>query len=295
MKIIDSHTHAWGPPTKQHPWVNDELVENYTGEFSCDVVYRYEDLIIDMDNHDIDEAIVVGYPVTDWTDNWYLKMAVRNSDRLHGIAMVDVFSDEASSRLASLMKIDDMIGFRLGAVCPYDEMWRKFDYTQSWLQDVVEKTRFWQTAVAHDATVQILLHTSQIDQLIDLVTAYPELTYIVDHWAHLNKTGSVEADLEPFEPIIDYDSILLKISEVAYISEQEYPYNDLFPYLEWLYSNLGRERIIWGSDYPNVTHVEYGEMNYTDAVGWINRIPFLSKTDKRYLMGRSASKRLNLN
>lgn len=68
--VLDSHTHAWGPPTSEHPWTNGPLVEEFVDGFSVDAVYRGEKLFADMDNIEVDEAVVVGYSICDWTDNW---------------------------------------------------------------------------------------------------------------------------------------------------------------------------------------------------------------------------------
>lgn len=40
---------------------------------------------------------------------------------------------EAAVELQELMSHDGMLRFRLGAVCPYDEMWERFDYDVTWI------------------------------------------------------------------------------------------------------------------------------------------------------------------
>lgn len=45
-------------------------MEEFTSNFSTDVIYTDERLLADMDDAGINEAVVVvGYPITDWTDN----------------------------------------------------------------------------------------------------------------------------------------------------------------------------------------------------------------------------------
>src|SRR6056297_432961 len=96
--VYDTHTHAWGPPTPAHPWTNGPLVEDFASHFSTDIVYTAEKLLADMD-----EAVVVGYPITDWTDNWYTVKAAEENDRLTGIAMVDQFAPDADETLRDVM------------------------------------------------------------------------------------------------------------------------------------------------------------------------------------------------
>jgi hypothetical protein len=137
-----------------------------------------------MDDAGINEAVVVGYPITDWTDNWYTEKAARENDRLYGVGMLNQFADGAEDALREMMAVDGMLGFRLGAVCPYDEMWERFDYGQTWLRDAIAETDFWEAVRETDALVQIMAHTSQMDQALELVETYPDLAYAFDHYAH---------------------------------------------------------------------------------------------------------------
>lgn len=38
--------------------------------FDVHAVYTADRLLADLDRNGIDEAVVVGYPICDWTDNW---------------------------------------------------------------------------------------------------------------------------------------------------------------------------------------------------------------------------------
>ena len=286
--VFDTHTHAWGPPTPDHPWTNGPLVEDFTSHFSTDVVYTADKLLADMDEAGVDEAVVVGYPITDWTDNWYTVKAAEENDRLTGIAMIDQFADGAADELRRLMAHDGMLGFRLGAVCPYDEMWERFDYDETWLRDAIEEEAFWEAAIETDAIVQILAHTSQLDQALELVEAYPELRYTFDHFAHADASDDPAESFAGFEPLAEYDNVTVKISEIAHTSNEEFPYEDGFDHLMWLLDTFGRERVLWGSDFPNVSHPEFGGMSYSETREWLEEVPFLSDADRRWLVADAA-------
>jgi predicted TIM-barrel fold metal-dependent hydrolase len=241
-----------------------------------------------MEEAGVDEAVVVGYPITDWTDNWYTIKAAEAHDRLTGIAMIDQFADGAADTLREVMAHDGMLGFRLGAVCPYDEMWERFDYDETWLRDAIAETEFWEAAVETDAVVQILAHTSQLDQALELVEAYPELRYTFDHLAHADASDEPADSFSGFEPLAEYDNVTVKISEVAHTSNEEYPYEDAFDHLRWLLDTFSRERILWGSDFPNVSHPEFGGMTYEETHTWLEAVPFLSDADRRWLLNDAA-------
>lgn len=286
--VYDTHTHAWGPPTPEHPWTNGPLVEDFASHFSTDIVYTADELISDMDDAGVDDAVVVGYPITDWTDNWYTIKAAEGNDRLRAIVMIDQFADDATETLRNAMSHDGVLGFRLGAVCPYDEMWERFDYDRTWLRDAIGKAEFWEAAVETDAIVQILAHTSQLDQVLELVETYPELRYTLDHFAHADAADDPGESLETLEPLSEYDNVSVKISEIAYTSNDDYPYEDAHEHLRWLLDAFGRERVLWGSDFPNVSHPEFGGMTYTETLSWLDSVPFLSDTDRRWLTDEAA-------
>jgi predicted TIM-barrel fold metal-dependent hydrolase len=285
--VLDSHTHAWGPPSKEHPWTNGTLLEEFTSEFSTEIIYTDDRLLADMDQAGIDEAVLVGYPITNWTDNWYTVTAAEANERLYGIAMVDQFADDAADQLHELMRYDHMVGFRLGAVCPYDEMWERFDYEVTWLREAIEEDAFWTGVRETDALIQLLAHTSQVDIALELVEAYPDLAYAFDHFAHADAADDPAESYAGFEPLADYDRVAVKISEVAHTSNEDYPYEDTYDHLRWLLDTFGRERVIWGSDFPNVSHPEFGGMKYGETLSWLDEVPFLSKKDREWLTGRA--------
>jgi len=286
--VLDTHTHAWGPPTPEHPWTNGPLVEEFTSHFSTDVIYTADKLLADMDDAGVDDAVVVGYPITDWTDNWYTIEAAVENDRLTAIAMIDQFADDAAARLREVMSHDGVLGFRLGAICPYDEMWERFDYKQTWLRDAIDEDDFWAAAVDTGAVVQIMAHTSQLDQVLELVEAYPELRYTFDHFAHADAADDPSESFAGFEPLAEYDNVTVKLSEIAHTSNEASPHADAHDHVRWLLDTFGRERVLWGSDFPNVSHPEFGGMSYEETRSWLDEVPFLSDADRRWLVDDAA-------
>ena len=280
--IIDSHVHAWGYPSPEHPWVTGDIVELVEG-FAVDAAYTTEKLLADMDAAGVDEAVVVGYPIGEWTDNWYTVEAAKH-DRLSGVVMVDQFAPNAADRLRSLLANEGIIGFRLGAICPYDRMWETFDPSTEWLREAIDETEFWDAAREVDAMVQILAHVSQLDQVVELVDTYPELTYLVDHFSHADpSTAPNESGFTTYADLAAFENVYPKVSEVQHRSVEPYPYEDMHDHVRWLVEEFGRERVVWGADYPNVSDVA----TYEDCVTWLDHVDGLSERDREWLKGRS--------
>jgi predicted TIM-barrel fold metal-dependent hydrolase len=281
--VFDSHTHAWGLPSEDHPWVNGDIVE-LVDTFSTDAAYTADKLLADMDEAGVDEAVVVGYPIVEWTDNWYTVQAAAEYDRLSGVVMVDPFAEGAAAHLRELVSSDGVLGFRLGAICPYDRMWETFDPSVEWLRDAIEETEFWEAAREEDAAVQILAHVDQLDQVLEVVEAYPELTYLLDHFSHADPGEAPgESAFAAYADLAEYDNVYAKVSEVQHRSEAAYPYEDMHDHVRWLLDEFGRDRVVWGADFPNVSDVA----TYEECVTWLERVNGLSTGDLNWLRGRA--------
>lgn len=281
--MLDTHTHAWGPASTEHPWVNGPLLDR-VDSFDVHTVYTADRLLTDMDQNGVEQAVVVGYPICEWVDNWYTRQTAEAHDRLYGIVMLDPFADDAADRLRRCMAIDGVLGFRLGGACPYDRMWETFDPSATWLGDAIEETEFWEAAVETDAIVQILCDHRQLQQAITLVEAHPELTYLFDHFAHAGpETPLEEGTFARFAELAAYDNVAVKVSEIPHHSETTFPYKDMHDHVRWLLDTFGRERVVWGSDYPNVSDVA----SYAQSYEWLRSVDTLSETDRKWILGRS--------
>lgn len=281
---FDTHTHAWGPPSEDHPWVNEAVIEHSLSGGSVDIVYTAEKLLADMDDTGIDEAVLVGYPITEWTDNWYAKHAVEEFDRLKAIVMVDPFAPDASDRLRELMDVDGILGVRLGASFPADGMWTTFDASSTRLRQSLGQEGFWDAVEETDALVQLLIHAVQLDQLREVVEAHPDVRYVIDHFAYLapgeTPDETVQSDLATLS---EFDTVAMKVSSAPEVSNQAHPYDDLHDHVRWFLDLFGRERVMWGSDFPNVS----SDATYREALTWLDHVDGLSARDREWMTERS--------
>lgn len=263
-----------------------ELAETY----STDIVYSVDKLLDDMDAVGIDEAVVSPFPLDNWEDSdWYISEIVDEHDRLYGIGIVDVFADDAAETLRSFMAIDGNLGFRIGTNFPgeRDKQWDNdyLDPEADWLPESLSKQEdFWATAVDTGAHVQ--LHTSilQFDQIEELVEAYPELDYTVDHLGFLSTDlPPADEDFEEWNRLVPYDNIAVKLAGVPLLAQDEYPYESYHDYVQWFVDNLGRERVVWGSDWPNMSQLT----SYEHSLQWLEEVDGLSDTDREWITERS--------
>jgi predicted TIM-barrel fold metal-dependent hydrolase len=282
--MVDTHTHAWGPETDGRPWVNDALVDR-VHELPVGPVYTAEDLLSDMDEAGVDEAVLVGFPICRWEDNGYTIQAVEAHDRLSGIGLVDPFAEDAADQLEALLSTDGVFGVRLGPLFPREDRWNEDPTPEStWLRDAIDERAFWERARSRDATIQLLVHHTQLDQVADLVETYPDLTYVIDHLARADPSLAPDGqELAPLWELAGEHGVFVKVSAVAFLSEEEFPYRDVHAHLRHGLDTVGREGLLWGSDYPYVSDVA----SYEETRSWLVHVETLSETDRRWLCGRT--------
>lgn len=285
---IDTHTHAWGPPSPQHPWVNGDIVES-VDRFSVDTVYDAEHLLADMDRLRIDEAVVVGYPIVEWTDNYHTMRYAREFDRLYGVVMLDHFGDETVERARDTLSTDGVVGVRIAPEQPYDQMWRhsrqRSDAEPTWLRDAIDETDFWQVLREEESLVTVATGAEGLDQVADLVETYPDLTYLFDAYGPLS-ANATDDQFEAFARFADHENVGVKVSHTPYVSNEGFPYEDVHDVLRWLLEKFGPERVAWGSDYPNVTQ-HPDDVTYAEAYNWLYHVERLSDRDLAYLEGKA--------
>jgi predicted TIM-barrel fold metal-dependent hydrolase len=284
--VIDTHTHAWGPPSPEHPWVNESIV-NSVARFDVDTVYDAEALLADMDRQRVDEAVVVGYPIVEWTDNWYTVEAATEYDRLQGVVMLDHFGEDAVERAAETLAAEGVVGMRLSPGQQYEYMWRAAptDERATWLPDAVEEAAFWEVAREEDSVVTISVGAGHLDEVLDLVETYPDLTYVFDAYGPLS-ADAPEEHYEAFAEFATYDNVGVKASHTPYMSNEGYPYEDVHDVLHWVLEEFGRDRVAWGSDFPNVTQ-HPDAVTYAEATNWVHHVDGLSDRDVDYLTGEA--------
>ena len=86
-----------------------------------------------------------------------------------------------------------------------------------------------------------------------------------------------------YADLAEFDGVYPKVSEVQHRSEEGYPYADVHDHVRWLVEEFGRERVVWGADYPNVSD----EATYEECVTWLDRVETLSDADREWIRGRA--------
>jgi L-fuconolactonase len=277
MRVVDTHTHVWGPDTDELPWAAPILPPGWEG------TYTHDDLIADMDAADVDEAVVVSTPLYGHEEgaNEYTFRAIEaHPDRLWGVAILEWFPESPSAlaeRLARLVRRDRILGVRAHAVDPSPGVPDDERDTAEWLLDDRLEPAL-SRAAEMDATVFVFAEPEQLPTVVDLADRYPGLGIVLDHMA---APAPVDPDgpWAAMERLAERESVSVKVSSIPRASREEWPYEDCHEHLRRLLDWFGAERLMVGSDYPWLDDWA----RYEQCLSWLEGVEFLSPRDRRFL------------
>ena len=280
-RIVDTHTHAWGPNTRNYPWRAAVLPPEWEGP------YTHTDLIADMNGAGIDEAVVVTTPLYGRGPraNAYTEAAIEaHPDRLYGVGLLDWFpedSEDAGERLRDVVANDRILGVRMHAALAYEGIPTELDRHGDWFLDDSLEPAF-DVAVAEDTSVFVFPRAQQLADVATLVEAQPGVQFVIDHMAWPDETTAPdERPWTLFETLAEYDNVAVKISSLPRSSDEGWPYRDLWGYVRRLVEWFGPERVMLGSDYPWMD----AWATYEACLSWVEEVDVLSARDRRYLRG----------
>lgn len=283
MRIVDTHTHAWGTDTDELPWIADVLPPGWEG------AYTHHDLIADMDRAGVDESVVVSTPLYGRgrrANEYTMRSIEAHPERLYGVGIMDFFPDDPSAVRSELRRVvghERMLGVRMHAAMRYDEIPTTVDRNADWiLADALEP--FWEEAARLGTCVFVFPKADQLPLLEELADARPEVTFVVDHMAWPDDgTAPEEAPWNTFRTLADHSNVYVKVSSLPRSAETDWPYPDLQAYLRRLIEWFGPERLQLGSDYPWMDDWA----DYPDCLDWLDAVEFLSRRDRAYLRYRT--------
>ena len=134
--------------------------------------------------------------------------------------------------------------------------------------------RICRSAVKHDFPVNILCW-GNLDAGTALIDRHPDTRFIVDHLGILQpRTPPAPpqpwADLPKVLELAKRQNAVIKVSGACTLSQQPYPFPDIWDPLARVFDAWGFDRCLWGTDWTRA----YAVVNYEQAVE-----PFL-KTDR---------------
>ncbi len=281
--IVDAQVHLWPANTPERPWLpgaKPQLPEPFT----------IERIIPLMDEAGVDRVVIVPPASLEGERVDYAQEAVkRYPGRFAIMARVALDKPDRAARLATWRDQPGVLGVRLNFAA--DEAAWLTNGTADWFWPAAEKARL----------PVMFLTSGQTSLFARIAERHPELTLILDHMGvgaglrpRADSSGSasnnVVADaIAQAAALAKYPNVSVKLSSVPLISTEPYPFRDTIPHIQRLFDAYGPERCHWGTDVTN----SFARATYRQRVTqFTEELPFLTESDKDWIMGRSILARL---
>ena len=282
MRLVDTHTHVWGPDTADLPWYSADLPPEWSGPYS------HTDLVADMDAAEVDEGVL--QPTTiygrDERANEYTLRAIEaHPERLWGVGIMEYFQDEPDLRQAvrRVTGHERMLGIRFHAAFEYGETPGQMDPQTDWItNDALDP--LYDEIATQDAAVFVLAKPGQYSMLATLAAANPDVTFVIEHMGWPDER--MEPDEAPWtniETLAEHENVYVKVSSVPRASGDDWPYETAGMFVRKLLAWFGPERLMLGSDYPWLDDWA----SYRECLSWPEAVEYLSARDLSWLSYRT--------
>jgi predicted TIM-barrel fold metal-dependent hydrolase len=273
--IVDAQVHLWKANTPDWPWVagaSPQLPEPFT----------IERILPLMNEAGVDRVIIVPPTLNDRND-YALEAVARHPTRFGVMGRIPLQDPKSAALLPRWKEQKGMLGVRLTFNTPAALKWLS-DGTADW---------FWPAAEKAGLTVMVLAF-GNVHQLAPIAQRHPGLHLIIDHMGVNNaiaKEGRMTQVIGDTVELAKFPNVSVKMSNLATTSTESYPFSDLTPHLRRVYDAYGPRRCYWGTD---LTNTHFGRYSYRQRIThFTEELPFLTESDKDWIMGRAIMERLN--
>jgi L-fuconolactonase len=273
--ITDAQIHVWSSQDDLgYPWGPNPLKF-----FSDTPVQPFEKVIADMDEARVDAALVVQPNLYEADNSYALAAARAYPDRLRVVARIEPTAPEHRRRLEELMADPLIVGIRMS----------KFDDAGAWGPDGLFGPML---AAAEELRVSVagITGTRTLHAWADVAKRHPALCLIVDHLGMEPVPASVpEPGPEPFRllpnllELAQYPNVCVKMTGSPALSNEDFPYRDIWPALARIVSAFGADRVMWGSDFNRVLPL----LTYREGVDYFAEIDLFDEDTKDKLYNRT--------
>lgn len=287
MRLVDTHTHAWGRDVAELPWQAEVLPPEWKGP------YTHSDLVADMDRIGVDESVVVTTPIYGRGEraNEYTMRAIEaHPERLYGVGIMEFFAEEATvrERLRTVTGHPRMLGVRMHAALEYEPIPDTVNREGEWILDD-RLAPVWDEAASLGTAIFVFPKAEQLSMVEQLAATHPDVQFVIDHMAWPDET--TDPNDEPwtdFEAVAEHDNTAVKVSSLPRSATEPWPYEDMQAYVRNLLAWFGADRLMIGSDYPWMDKWAPHE----DCLNWLEAAEFLSRRDRASLQYRTFDRTL---
>lgn len=232
---IDAHQHFWKFDPVRDSWINDDMK----------IIQRNflpVDLLPVLQASMLDGCITVQSNQTETENTFQLDNAAKNNFIKGVVGWVDLRANDVEEKLAYYRQFTKMKGFRHVL---QGEAQRDLMLQPNFMNGISLLDKF-------GFTYDILIFPDQLQYLPQLLNAFPNQKFVLDHMAKPSiKHKKIAAWQKDLKALSQYDNLYCKISGM--VTEADWTHwqlEDFTPYIDVVVNTFGTNRIMYGSDWP---------------------------------------------
>lgn len=271
MPVIDAQVHCYERNHPGRPWVNVlHGPPEVTGE----------DMVRAMDAVGVNGAILVSvHTMYRYDASYALEVQARHPDRFALVKPVDPADPAVGETIADWVARPGTVGIRImmrGAV--------PTDPADPGINRVLAE------AARHGMPVNLLAY-GRLDQVRMLAARNPDTQLVIDHLG-LQQPFEPPAlpqpwtDLPRLLALAAHDNVAVKITGACTLSQEPFPYRDIWDPLGRIFDAFGLDRCLWGTDWTRAVAL----LSYAQGVEAFRITDRLSDSDRAQLMGGTAQR-----
>ncbi len=271
MPIIDSQVHAYEANTPARPWAT---VPNWPDHVTGD------EMVAAMDKVGVDGAIFISsFSMYRYDGSYAVDVARAHPARLAIVKPVDPDDPAVDDVVADWKATPGTVGIRIMLT---KEAGRA--------PDDPGLDRIARPAIRHDFPVNLLCWDN-LDAGIALIDRHPDTRFILDHLGLLQpRTPPAPeqpwAELPKVLDLARRENVVIKVSGACTLSQQPYPFPDIWDPLARVFDSWGFERCLWGTDWTRA----FAVVNYEQGVEPFRTTARLSDSERAMLMGGACAR-----
>lgn len=265
---IDSHVHLWTDDRTRYPRASGE--PDYPP-----ARFTPEDLFLHTKPAGVTKIVLIQMSFYRFDNSYMLDCMRAHPGTFSGVGIVDAAGPNPAKEMKSLAR-QGVRGFRIVAG----------GAPANWL-DAPGMQTMWRTGAEQRLAMCALVGPDGLPALDRMCSKNPETPVVIDHFARIGTDGTIrDTDVRLLCGLARHRNVKVKASAFYALGKKQAPYTDLAPLFRRVFEDYGPRRIMWASDCP--FQVQDGH-RYAPSIALVREgLPFLSKEDREWILGRTA-------
>lgn len=284
MLILDAQVHSWYSDRPSRPWDPSYRPVHWNKQSYLQSVGQTNSpaMVLDeMAEAGVDGAMLTPVGVYGTNIELELEAAEERPDKFQVIGVVDHMAPDLAQQLEAA-RSRGLRGIRMIPMREPERVARReFDTFLSVCRDL-------------GLVVTLSLSHPLDPNLVELLRENSEVFFYIDHLG----AGLAPPVLEfrPEQPFRNLDAVIalaeldnvgIKLTGAPSLSNEQYPFRDIWDPVRRLIDAFGVERMSWGSDYSRTA----GLYSYWHGVNYLRELPYLSDEQRTWLYGATLMER----